>query len=132
MVTLQGESQADHKAVNRPPFFVSKYTLAGKMWSAGILDDSMVLNFFDIFSESFNLIFDNGSFCSYLDCPTDAQFGDLWVWKCDGSILYLSNAVSQRYSYYGGWRNMKLLNSGEMRRVLDACIFAINGMVVFL
>ncbi len=57
---------------------------------------------------------------------------DISVWKSDGSILNLSNAVSLRYSYYGGWRNMKLLNSGEMRRVRDACIFAINGLEVFL
>lgn len=57
---------------------------------------------------------------------------DISVWKSDGSIMHLHNVVSLRYSYYGGWRNVKLLNSGEMRRVRDSCIFAINGLEIFL
>lgn len=57
---------------------------------------------------------------------------DISVWKSDGSIMHLSNCISLRYDFYGGWRNVKLLNSGEMRRVRDCCIFRINDLEVFL
>ncbi len=57
---------------------------------------------------------------------------DLSVWRSDGSILELRNVISLRYSFYGGWRNVKLLTSGECRRVRDCCIFRINGLEVFL
>lgn len=57
---------------------------------------------------------------------------DLKVWKADGSILELKNCVSLRYSWYGGWRNIKILASGQMRRIRDCCIFSINGLEVFL
>lgn len=57
---------------------------------------------------------------------------DISVWKSDGSILELRNVISLRYSFYGGWRNIKLLQSGQMRRVRDCCIFRINGLEVFL
>ncbi len=50
----------------------------------------------------------------------------------DGSVLRLDRAVSLRYDYYGGWRNVKLLASGQIRRVRDCCIFRINDMEVFL
>jgi hypothetical protein len=39
---------------------------------------------------------------------------------------------SLRYSYYGGWRNIKLLASGECRKVRDVTIFSVNGCTVFL
>lgn len=57
---------------------------------------------------------------------------DLSVWRSDGSILELRNVISLRYSFYGGWRNVKILASGECRRVRDCCIFRINGLDVFL
>lgn len=57
---------------------------------------------------------------------------DISVWKSDGSILELRNVISLRYSFYGGWRNIKLLQSGEMRRIRDCCIFRINDMEVFI
>lgn len=57
---------------------------------------------------------------------------DLSVWRSDGSILELRNVISLRYSFYGGWRNVKILTSGECRRVRDCCIFRINGLDVFL
>ncbi len=56
----------------------------------------------------------------------------LALWKSDGSVLRLDRAVSLRYDYYGGWRNVKLLASGQIRRVRDCCIFRINDMEVFL
>ncbi len=57
---------------------------------------------------------------------------DISVWKADGSILELRNVISLRYSFYGGWRNVKILSSGQCRRIRDCCIFRINGLEVFL
>lgn len=57
---------------------------------------------------------------------------DFKVWKADGSIMELKNCISLRYSWYGGWRNVKILASGQMRRIRDCCIFSINGLEVFL
>ena len=57
---------------------------------------------------------------------------DISVWKSDGSILELRNVISLRYSFYGGWRNVKLLNSGECRRIRDVCVFRVNNLSVFL
>ena len=57
---------------------------------------------------------------------------DLSLWRSDGSILELRNVISLRYSFYGGWRNVKILTSGECRRLRDCCIFRINGLDVFL
>lgn len=57
---------------------------------------------------------------------------DISVWKSDGSILELRNVVSLRYSFYGGWRNVKLLTFGECRKIRDYCIFRVNDCEVFL
>lgn len=57
---------------------------------------------------------------------------DISVCKSDGSILELRNVISPRYSFYGGWRNIKLLSSGECRCVCDCCIFCVNDCEVFL
>ena len=57
---------------------------------------------------------------------------DISVWKSDGSILELGNVISLRYSFYGGWRNVKLLTSGARRRVRDRCLFRAPDLEVFL
>lgn len=57
---------------------------------------------------------------------------DISVWKSDGSIIHLQNVVSLRYNYYGGWRNVKLLTSGEIRKIRDVLIYRINDCEVFL
>jgi len=57
---------------------------------------------------------------------------DIHVWKSTGEILELRNVISLRYSFYGGWRNVKILSSGECRRVRDCCIFRVNDLEVFL
>lgn len=57
---------------------------------------------------------------------------DLEVWKQNGEILSLRKCVSLTYNFYGGWRNIKILASGECRKIRDCCIFRINGMEVFL
>ena len=50
---------------------------------------------------------------------------DISVWKANGSILELRNCISLRYNFYGGWRNVKLLSSGECRKIRDCCIFKV-------
>lgn len=57
---------------------------------------------------------------------------DISVWKSDGSILELRNCISLRYNFYGGWRNVKILSSGECRKIRDCCIFRVNDCEVFL
>ena len=57
---------------------------------------------------------------------------DLSVWKSDGSIIHLHNVISLRFNFYGGWRNIKLLTSGECCRIRDCCIFRVNDLEVFL
>lgn len=57
---------------------------------------------------------------------------DISVWKADGSIIELHNVISLRYSFYGGWRNVKILSSGECRKIRDICIFRINNLEVFI
>ena len=44
------------------------------------------------------------------------------------NIVYLST----RYSFYGGWRNVKLLAYGECRKIRDCCIFRVNNLELFL
>ena len=56
---------------------------------------------------------------------------DISVWKSDGSVLELRNVISLRYAFYGGWRNIKILASGECRKLRDSCIFSVNDLEVF-
>ena len=51
--------------------------------------------------------------------------------KSDDSILELRNVISLRYSFYDGWRNVKVLSSGESRKIRDCCIFRVNDLEVF-
>lgn len=57
---------------------------------------------------------------------------DITLWTRRGEIQHYTNCVSLKYDYYNGTRNIKLLNSGEIRRVRDVCIFEINGCEVML
>jgi len=57
---------------------------------------------------------------------------DLKLWKADGSILELNNVVGLQPHFYGGWRNVKILSSGQCRRIRDCLIFSINGLEVFI
>lgn len=57
---------------------------------------------------------------------------DISVWKSDGSILELHNCISLRYNFYGGWRNVKIISSGECRKIRDCCIFRVNDLEIFL
>lgn len=57
---------------------------------------------------------------------------DLSLWKSDGSIMHLQRCISLRYSFYSGTRNVKILASGQIRKIRDCCIFRINSQEVFL
>ncbi len=56
----------------------------------------------------------------------------LSVWKADGSIMHLENVISVYTSYTGGWRNIRILASGQTRRIRDCCIFRLNGLEVYM
>ena len=57
---------------------------------------------------------------------------DIRLWTRSGEIQEWKNCISLRYDFYAGTRNMKLLNSGQIRKLRDVCVFEINGMEVFL
>jgi hypothetical protein len=57
---------------------------------------------------------------------------DLVVWTKKGEIQYWNNVVSLKYDHYLGVRNVKFLDSGQIRKVRDVCIYSINNMIVFL
>ena len=57
---------------------------------------------------------------------------DISVWKANGEILHLHNCISLRYDFYAGTRNIKLLTSGQIRKIIDCCIFFVNDCEVFL
>lgn len=49
-----------------------------------------------------------------------------------GELQTYENCIGLKCNHYGGCRNVKLLGSGEIRKVRDCLILAINGMEVFL
>lgn len=57
---------------------------------------------------------------------------DLTLWTKDGQIQHYSNCIPLRYNFYSGTRQVKLLDSRQIRTIRDVCIFEINGMEVFL
>ena len=57
---------------------------------------------------------------------------DISVWKSNGEILRLHNCISLRYDFYAGNRNIKLLSSGQIRKIRDCCIFKVSDFEVFL
>jgi len=57
---------------------------------------------------------------------------DICIWTKSGEIQRYRNCISLRYDFYNGTRNIKLLNSGQIRKVRDVCIFQVNGQEVFL
>ncbi|WP_290393359.1 MULTISPECIES: hypothetical protein [Muribaculaceae] len=50
----------------------------------------------------------------------------------DGSLIHYKNAVSLRYDYYKGTRNIKQLKSGQIRTIHDVCIIGIDDFEVYL
>ena len=57
---------------------------------------------------------------------------DIRLWTRSGEIQEWKNCISLRYDFYAGTRNMKMLSSGQIRKLRDVCVFEINGMEVFL
>lgn len=56
---------------------------------------------------------------------------DIKLWTKSGEIQEYHNCISLRYNFYKGTRQIKLLESREIRQVRDVCIFEINGLTVF-
>lgn len=57
---------------------------------------------------------------------------DIKLWTKSGEIQSWHNCISLRYDHYAGVRNMKLLDSNQIRKVRDLLIFEVNGMTVTL
>lgn len=57
---------------------------------------------------------------------------DLALWTKDGQIQHYRNCIPLHYNFYSGTRQVKLLDSRQIRTIRDVCIFEINGMEVFL
>ena len=57
---------------------------------------------------------------------------DIKLWTKTGEIQEYRNCISLRYNFYKGTRQIKLLESREIRQVRDVCIFEINGLTVFI
>ena len=57
---------------------------------------------------------------------------DLKLWTKSGEIQEWRNCIPLRYNFYKGTRQIKLLNSGQIRQLRDVCVFMINDMEVFL
>lgn len=57
----------------------------------------------------------------------------LRFWTRRGEIVEAPRAVPlSNGSPYDGWRNYRLLPSGEIRRIRDVCIFFANDLEVYL
>lgn len=60
---------------------------------------------------------------------------DISFWKRDGSIVTLQGCIAlpcKGGGRYSGVYNFKCLASGQIRKARLVCIFAINGIEVFL
>ena len=57
---------------------------------------------------------------------------DIKLWTAKGEIQLWKRCISLRYDFYKGTRNMKLLDSNQIRKLRDCCIFEINGISVFM
>lgn len=57
---------------------------------------------------------------------------NLSVWKKDGTIMNLKDAVSLRFDFHNGTRNLKLVGGRGIRKIRDCCIFLLNDEEVRL
>lgn len=57
---------------------------------------------------------------------------DITLWTRSGEVQRWRNCVSLRHDFYAGTRLMKLLDSHQLRRVRDVCIFRCNNEEVYL
>lgn len=56
---------------------------------------------------------------------------DLVCLTMKGEMREYKRVVGLKQQHYAGSRNIKFLDSGEIRKVRDCLILAINGMEVF-
>ena len=57
---------------------------------------------------------------------------NLKLWTKSGEIQCWRNCIPLRYNFYQGTRQMKLLDSRQIRTVRDVYIFEINGIPVHI
>lgn len=57
---------------------------------------------------------------------------DLTVVTSKGEVQFYKNCIGLKTDHYAGCRNVKLLESGQIRKIRDCLIIGINGNEVFL
>lgn len=57
---------------------------------------------------------------------------DLTVVTAKGEVQSYKNCIGLKADHYSGCRNIKLLDSGEIRKIRDCLIIGINGNEVFM
>lgn len=57
---------------------------------------------------------------------------DLTVITAKGEVQSHKQCIGLKSDHYSGCRNIKILASGEIRKIRDCLIIGINGMEVFL
>lgn len=57
---------------------------------------------------------------------------DLTIVTAKGEVQTYKNCIGLKTDHYNGVRNVKLLDSGQIRKIRDCLIIGINGMEVFL
>ena len=57
---------------------------------------------------------------------------DIKLWTRNGAIQEWKNVICIKYEHYLGTRKFKFLNSNQIRRCRECCIFELNGMEVCL
>lgn len=57
---------------------------------------------------------------------------DITVLTRKGELRHYERVVGLKRQHYSGTRNIKFLNSGEIRKIRDCLLLEINGMEVFM
>lgn len=57
---------------------------------------------------------------------------DLTIVTAKGEVQNYKNCIGLKYNHYSGCRNVKLKDSGEIRKVRECLIIGINGQEVFI
>lgn len=57
---------------------------------------------------------------------------DLTVITAKAEVQHYKNCIGLNDNHYAGCRNVKLLDSGEIRKIRDCLIIGINGQEVFM
>lgn len=57
---------------------------------------------------------------------------DISLWTSKGEAQTWRGCVGMSFSRHWGTRQVKMLRSREIRTLRDVCIFAVNGLEVFI